>query len=247
MITNEGMPFRKPDPLPCLHYALSWSIEHVGHGFRFLPITDVFFCDDPIMAKVQDFNKYPKMKVVYDEHPKYLCLNKSREEMCKMLGISHKNKYVLVMGPAPSLKLGLKQKNIQKMVKFFSRNGFKILYKYKKKDKSTNIYRDIEMANALSMKYSAVVLLLAISELSIGFNTGGIVEAIHTNTPYINYYLDCYVSGKFVDYRKHWQFKINNEFVLRLDRFDADRVNKFLDGLGKEKRTHFPLAKELDL
>ena len=244
IMTNEGMPFEIPAKLPCKMYAFSWTIEHVVHGPRFMPICDVFFCDDTIVKKIHDLSNYKNMKVDYDCHPKYLCLNKSRQELCCMLGLDPKQKYVTVMGPAPALNYKPRQKDIKKLVKFFANRGYKIIYKYKPKDKVVKIcHYDVKMSHAIA-KYSTSAILSFISEVVIGFNTSGIIESVHTQTPFINFFL----KHNKVNYRQHWQFRINTDFILRLDSFDKQRVKEFIkSNKSLPKRTVYPLGQELDI
>jgi len=244
VMTNEGMPFKYIVSLPCKMYAFSWTIEYMVHGHRFMPMCDVFFCDDPIVRSFNNFSEYSDMKVKDDSHPKYLWLNKSRNELCNMLDLDPKEKYVTVLGPAPALDYKPKRKEISKLVKHFSKKGFKIVYKHKPKDKIVKVCDyDKKISNSV-YNCSTSVLLSSISDVVIGFNTSGIVESVHTRTPFINFFL----KHNKVDYRKHWQFKINNDFILRLDSYDKVQVNDFLSkNQDLEKREEYPLDEKLDI
>ena len=244
VITNEGMPFRNGMKVPFMFIALSWTIEHCVHGSRFLNMCDYFFCDDEIVKSFAKLSKY-KTKVLYDSHPKYYCLhNKTKEQVCKMLGLPPNQKYVTVLGPAPALHSQRRIKDIRKIVDYFIDQGYKIVYKRKPKD------RDIKICNChYSMahnhkKYSTAVLLSYLSDFVIGFNTSGIIESVHIGTPFINFFL----RHKKVNYKKHPQSKINTNKVLRVHSFDRQIMKAFVSSFqGCDKRRQYAIATELDL
>lgn len=244
MITNEGMPFEGRIKLPFKMYGLSWTIEHYFHGPRFLHLCDLFFCDDPIVKKLTNFDRY-KTKVIYKFHPKYYCLhNRTREEVCTMLNIPASDRYVTILAPAPALYSNRRQEDIRVLVKFFTNRHYSIIVKQKPKDQPFKMVKARYKMVHKHKKYSTSVLLAYISDFVIGFNTSGIIESVKTRTPFINLFL----KHKKINYKRHPQFKINNERILRLDRSSIKRVKQFVASWdGYEKCKEYPIAEELDL
>ena len=243
VMTNEGMPFKGKIGLPFDLYAFSWTLEHFHHGSRFLNLCKYFFCEDPYVKSIFNFNKY-KTVVVDDFHPKYFCLhNKNRKHICRQLGMDHKKKYVVIMGPAPGLQYKSKISDIKKMVDFFRRRNYKIILKQKPKDDKIGFIKaDHKMLHKHS-RYSTAVLLYSIADYVVGFNTTGVVESMRVGTPYIN----LYIKHKKVNYKKHPQFKVNGPRILRIDNFDNNKISAFVESVKPNIRNNFPIGKVLDI
>lgn len=246
VFTNEGMPFEYVN-LPFKMIALSWATEAYVHGKRFLNICDSFFCDCSydVLKDAFDFSKY-KCKVIYDKHPKYYILqNKTRKDVCDILGLDENPKYVTVLGPAPAQDYKPRLKEIRKLVDFFKNNGYKIIYKQKPKcpDLVNICYYDIEMFHK-HKKYSTSLLLTYISDFVVAFNSSGVVESIRTDTPFVN----LFIGHSVVDYRKHPVSLLNYDKILRIDSFkNNDKLKQFFE-LNKNciKRTDYDIAQEID-
>lgn len=236
VISNEGQPFQGDLKLPFKLIGLSWTMEYYVHGPRFLNLCERFYvdCNYEQLKETYDLSQYP---VVYDNHPKYYILNnKTKQDICNLIGLDSSKKIVTFLGPAPAQRIDRKIKDMFKLGDLFKSLGYHIIVKQKPKCPDlVKICNYDQVLLHTHPKYSTSVMLSYVSDFMVGFNTSGVVESIRTNTPFINLYLD----HKTVDYRKHPVSKVNFDKLLRLEKFDSS-VKDFINKNSKtQKRTDY--------
>ena len=203
-ITKECHPFTSldvplesrlsPSPLKDKTYSISWVGESAATHFNDDYRNDIrgkfkYHFVQPSLVPI--YANLGLTKGIVPSNPKYYFLNNlDRKKACQMLGLDHQKKYVTILVTQAHQPTSNEIKILDHIIEYCNRNDIGIIFKTKVK--YHNFYqeniRHEYFFSGNNWGYHQALVLMMVSNFTIGFSTSASLEAERMGVPFISFW-----------------------------------------------------------